>query len=368
VTADDRTASLWAACARLAGPVAVGLAALAFAHSLLVDLHAGYIGPDFRGTLWDAGRAIWAGHDPYPAPDAAALLRAGNPAVYPPFHLLATLPFALLPFGVAISAFDLVNAVALAAALWLVGLRDWRCYALALLSVPVLGAVVMGQPDGLLALGCALAWRGRDRRLLGPAAVAAVVAAKLYLWPLLIWLWLSGRRGQALRAAALSVTATVAAWAVIGFDGLTTYPRLLAADAQAFQGRGHSLVAAAMRLGLPAATGLAVGAVLALTAALWAMRTADGSSRDRRLFAAAVGASIVLTPIMWTHYLVVLFVPLALARPRLGAAWFVTLAFWLSLVEPPPQVWRLLVTLGAGLVVAGLAVAAEPPVRTATVR
>jgi alpha-1,2-mannosyltransferase len=364
----ERTAGLRAAGARLIAPLAVGLAAVAFAHSLLVDLQAGYIGPDFQGTLWDTGRAIWAGHNPYPAADAGALLQAGNPAVYPPFHLLAALPFALLPFGAAIAAFDLVNTAALASALWLVGLRDWRCYALALFSVPFLGAVVMGQPDGLLALGCAVAWRGRDRRLLGPAAVAAMVAAKLYLWPLFVWLWLSGRRGQAVRAAVLTAGATVAAWAVIGFDGLTAYPSLLSADVDAFQARSHSLVAAAMRLGLPAASGLAAGAVLALTAMLWARRSVDGPTRDRRLFAAAVGAALVLTPIMWTHYLVVLFVPLALARPRLGPAWFVTLAFWLSLVEPPPQLWRLLVTLGAGLVLAGLAVAADHPGRPAAVR
>jgi hypothetical protein len=162
--------------------------------------------------------------------------------------------------------------------------------------------------------------------------------------------------------------ATLVAWAVIGFDGLTAYPRLLAADAQAFQARGHSLVAAGMRLGLPAATGLAAGLVLAIAAAVWASRTTDASSRDRRLFAAAVGGSIVLTPIMWTHYLVVLFVPLALARPRLGPAWLVTLAFWLSLVEPPPQTWRLLATLVAGLVVAGVALAADHPGRTPVVR
>jgi hypothetical protein len=364
----ERTAGLRAAGARLIAPVAVGLAAVAFAHSLLVDVHAGYIGSDFQGTLWDTGRTIWAGHNPYPAPDSGALLQAGNPAVYPPFSLLGALPFALLPFGAAITAFDLVNAAALATALWLVGLRDWRCYGLALFSVPFLGAVVMGQPDGLLALGCAVAWRGRDRRLLGPAAVAAMVAAKLYLWPLLVWLWLSGRGGQAVRAALLTAAATVTAWAFIGFDGLTAYPSLLAADTHAFQGRGHSLVAAAMRLGLPAVTGLAAGAVLAIAAAVWAGRTIDRPTRDRRLFAAAVGAAMVLTPIMWTHYLVVLFVPLALARPRLGPAWFVTLAFWLSLVEPPPQLWRLLVTLGAGLVVAALALAADHPGRPAAVR
>ncbi|MGH7342691.1 MAG: hypothetical protein ACREKH_19575, partial [Candidatus Rokuibacteriota bacterium] len=35
---------------------------------------------------------------------------------------------------------------------------------------------------------------------------------------------------------------------------------------------------------------------------------------------------LVLTPILWLHYLVLLVVPIALARPRLSALWFVPLA------------------------------------------
>ena len=34
----------------------------------------------------------------------------------------------------------------------------------------------------------------------------------------------------------------------------------------------------------------------------------------------------MLTPILWLHYLVLLVVPIALARPRLSALWFAPLA------------------------------------------
>jgi hypothetical protein len=34
----------------------------------------------------------------------------------------------------------------------------------------------------------------------------------------------------------------------------------------------------------------------------------------------------VLTPILWLHYLVLLVVPIALARPRLSLLWFAPLA------------------------------------------
>ena len=47
--------------------------------------------------------------------------------------------------------------------------------------------------------------------------------------------------------------------------------------------------------------------------------------RDRVSLTAAIGAALVLTPILWIHYLVLLVVPLALARPRLSPLWLVPL-------------------------------------------
>jgi hypothetical protein len=38
-----------------------------------------------------------------------------------------------------------------------------------------------------------------------------------------------------------------------------------------------------------------------------------------------IAASLVLTPIVWTHYLVLLLVPVALARPRLSFVWILPL-------------------------------------------
>ena len=47
---------------------------------------------------------------------------------------------------------------------------------------------------------------------------------------------------------------------------------------------------------------------------------------DRRSLTLALAAGFVLTPILWLHYLVLLVVPIALARPRLSALWFAPLA------------------------------------------
>ena len=40
----------------------------------------------------------------------------------------------------------------------------------------------------------------------------------------------------------------------------------------------------------------------------------------------ALAAAFVITPIVWLHYLVLLVVPIALARPRLSGLWLVPLA------------------------------------------
>jgi hypothetical protein len=60
-----------------------------------------------------------------------------------------------------------------------------------------------------------------------------------------------------------------------------------------------------------------VGAVVAL-----------GRRSDASAFAAALAASLALTPIVWLHYFALLFVPIAIGRPRLSPLWLAPLAFW----------------------------------------
>jgi chromate transport protein ChrA len=48
--------------------------------------------------------------------------------------------------------------------------------------------------------------------------------------------------------------------------------------------------------------------------------------RDRRALTFSLAAALVLTPVVWPHYLVLLLAPVALARPRLSPMWLVVLA------------------------------------------
>ena len=56
---------------------------------------------------------------------------------------------------------------------------------------------------------------------------------------------------------------------------------------------------------------------------------ARGRDGDRRAFVAAVAAGLALSPIVWLHYLVLLFALIALYRRRLSLAWVLPLAFWI---------------------------------------
>src|SRR5262249_24037175 len=106
--------------------------------------------------------------------------------------------------------------------LWLLGIRDWRCYGASLLGLPVFGAIGVGSIGPFLLLLCALGWRFRNRTVAGvPLALAA--AAKLFLWPLLVWLLVT-RRFRAFAACLVTLAATLAIWASIDAGGLRRYP------------------------------------------------------------------------------------------------------------------------------------------------
>jgi glycosyl transferase family 87 len=272
----------------------------------LFDLH----------ELWRAGHEVVLGHSPYPF-------------VYPAPAAILMAPFGALPWSVAVGAFAVVAIAAVVFALRSLGVRDWRCYGLAIGWLPVASTTTLGALSTLLALGAALAWRYRDRRLVVPAAVAAVVAVKVFLWPLLIWLVATRRFRAAASSVVMGVVLAVGCWAVIGFDGMLSYPRHIGEIASSQQGSSYSPYALLRALGVsttPARLALVALTIAVIGAIVLLARRPDG---DRRAFAAAVGAALVASPIVWLHYFVLLYVVVALYRKRATAAWFLPLAFWL---------------------------------------
>jgi hypothetical protein len=271
----------------------------------LFDLH----------VMWQAGHDVVTGHSPYPF-------------VYPPPAAFLMAPFGALPWSVAVVAFTLSAIAALILALRLLGVRDWRCHALALGALPMASSLMIGTLSPFLALGAAAAWRYRDRRWAVAIAIVGVVVTKIFLWPLVFWLLATRRYRTAATTVGLGIGTVFVSWGILGFDGLRDYPHRLSRVAGLEQDKSYSPFALFRLLGL--SPGSARLAMLALTVAAIGGIVAVARARDgdRRSFLLALGAGLVASPILWMHYLVLLAVPVALYRPRFGAAWFVPLAYW----------------------------------------
>lgn len=319
-------------------------------------------GFDYHGGLWQGGRDILNGRNPYPPPTLERLLVPGNAMITPPLLALINLPLALLPLIPAVVIWDVVQALALVAALRLCDVRDWRGYVLALASFPFAATLTLGQPEGLFALALALVWRYRDRWQAG-VALGVLIAAKLFPFPLVIWFLATRRYRNAVVSVAVGAGTLVVSWAIIGFKGMSGYPRLLSADTDAFAGRSHAILSVLVREGLTLHAARIVAGLLGLAVTAVLLRRARRS--DTGTFAALVLAGLLLSPIMWMHYLVLLLVPLAVAHPRPNRWWLVYCLFWLSPTEDKGSMLQLLLVLAVACVLgaAGMsrtADAAEP--------
>ena len=197
---------------------------------------------------------------------------------------------------------------------------------------------------------------GTEARAAIPLALIAV--AKLFLWPLAVWLIATGRFRIAWRAAVLAVGAcALGVGRSIGFAGLGDYPQLLRVLAEGEQSRGYSLVAAGLALGLGPVAARAVA--IAIGVGLLALCWREGRRGfDERSLALAFAAALAFTPILWPHYFVILLVPIALARRTFGPIWLIPALFWITpFQENFGADWRIFV----GLAIAGAGALGREP-------
>lgn len=319
----------WTSAARRCGEIVfLGIApACLFAFLVVSVVHR----PMDFATFWKSGGDVLHGRSPYPATLHAFPTHPGRttfaPFVYPPVTAVLMAPLSLLPFHVAAVVFLVIGTAAVALALRLLDVTDWRCYGAALASAPVFAGAGLGAISALLLLGVAAAWRYRDRAAAAGVAVAYVATAKVFLWPVWLWLVRTRRYRAAAVAAAASIAGVAAAWAAIGFAGLRAYPSLLSHLTRLVGPESYSPYALGRALGLgdrPAQLlAYALGAVLLAAAARFL-------AKDRHLLAAALAVSLVMTPILWPHYLVLLFVPIALARRGFSPVWLAPIAMWVD--------------------------------------
>lgn len=271
---------------------------------------------DFHHEIYPEAKLVVHGTNPYPPADAD--LSDGTNNIWPVAAVLPIVPLTLLPPAVADWTMTFLVLASLAGALWILGVRDWRVYGVTLLWPGVISAYQTANATLPLCLLCALAWRYRNRRWLPGLVIGAALAVKFFLWPLVLWL----AAIRQWRASLLSVAVAGASLLlIVPFTPISAYFDLLRNLSNTFDDKSYTIYALLADIGAPSpvarAVTLAVGG--ALIALCW----------RRRSFTLAIGAALVLSPIVWLHFFALLVVPLAIARPRFGAAWLLALPLWL---------------------------------------
>jgi hypothetical protein len=262
-----------------------------------------------------AGAAVSAGRDPYP-PSRSPEVYSGFAFVYPYLTALPFVPLARLPRGGA-EVFIALSVLAVFAGCRLAGARGWRAYALVLVASCTITGLQMGTLNAVLFAGLAGLWRWRDRPVVAGTLAALLVYSKLFLAPVLLWLALT-RRWRAAGVSAAVLVLLIAGGELASPVGAGSYAGMLGVLAREEAPEGLSLTGLLMNIGLAAAaaTWVARAAAVALLAACWARARTSGD--EPLLFAGTVAGALVASPIVWSHYLLLLVVPLFAVAVRPG--------------------------------------------------
>lgn len=262
-----------------------------------------------------AAEDIAAGESPYPW------------FAYPPLSALGAIPFTVLSAAAADLAVKALLVAGVFGVLAIAGVRDWRCYPLAILWPPVNAAVQTGNITIPLAIAAVLLWRFRARPLAAGLSLGSSVAAKFVLWPLWLWLVAVRRYAAASWSVASAVAITLVTWALVDFGALFEYPDRLRRVNEDTAGTGYTLETLARDLGAGSVSARVLMATVAV-ALLVSVVVVGRRGAELRSFVLAIAAALACSPILWLHYFALLLVPVALVRPRLGLIWFVPLGMW----------------------------------------
>jgi hypothetical protein len=298
-------------------------------------------------TFWRSAREFWEGRDVYAT--GAELENLNPPLWVLLISLLGLLePLVAYRFFVMITLFVTVGYLA-----WVAGeLRLRPAWAVVggvmlLLSSPMLATLALGQIYPFLALGLVAAWISdrRGRHTVSGVALGLVVALKPSLVPVLLWPLVRRRWRTVVTAVAAGVVATVIGAVVVGFGATLDWLELLSGSSASAYWDNAALPAAAARLftdnpyarhvavlpwTVPVAYALGIAAV-AVTA--WRVR----GGAEVGLWA-LVAASLLVSPIAWHNYLVLLGPGILLLLAR---GW-VAPAFLLLSLQAIPGQWVLL--------------------------
>ena len=169
-----------------------------------------------------------------------------------------------------------------------------------------------------------------------------LVAVNLFLWPLAFFMVFTRRWRVVALSAVLFVLAAVGAWALIGFDGLGSYPHKLQDLASIERNIGVSYVSAGQALGVSRVASRLVAAVITVGLLALAYVLLHREDGERRAFGLAVMAGLASTPVVWPHYFVLALMPIALISPALSPLWLLPFLAYLSpIAQSNGNIWEI---------------------------
>ncbi len=360
-----RTRDQWRAATRHTGwmpraaVITLGVATAGLLAWVLLRAH-----PLDLSVFLRAGGDVRAGRNPYPTVGTPAVW-SGSAFVYP---WVVALPFAglgVLPKVAAVAVFRVASIAAVVIGCRLAGVRS----SLAVLavvgsSVSLLG-LQRGTLDAVLFMGVVVAWRLRDRPALLAVVLAGLVVSELFMWPLLVWAWLTRRRRAAVLGGLLSA-AVILAGSAVG-EPLPSYLRSLSELGRHEGSHSVSLFALGTHAGLPTIYASALAVLAALTVLGVAVVVERRTGRPVGLTGALV-AALVAMPILWSHYLLLLALSLLLAATtdstRLALLGVFDVGSWLRYTPYRATLPEAFVGTAVAVLVLGLAVWEMPSRRS----
>jgi hypothetical protein len=295
----------------------LGLAVLGLA--VFVFVNSSGFGYDFRA--YDAAARRVAGGEPLYLSGSVEDYRAGRYEglyLYPPTVAVAFLPVTLLTEQAATLAWLSLRVGLLVVGCWALPV-SWRARAAILgaagLSFPVLFDLNIGNVSVVVFALCAAAWRWMDSPI---AAVAhAMLIALRFPFGIFVLTWSVQRRWRALgRTIAAGLILVAISLPIVGASSYLEYVAIIRGLPDVSVGQHNlSLKSMALELGLAdplASLALPLGYALGLAAIAFAGHRRDASTA----FVVTATATLLVTPFMHPHYLVLLLLPSAWLMDR----------------------------------------------------
>src|SRR3954471_3747005 len=300
--------------------------------------HTAGWGFDFR-AYYEAALRLVATGSPYQSQTLNTPFRPGPSGLYlyTPVTALLVVPLTWRGPDTATFAWLMLRLVLLASTCALMPVPRWikiATLAVSVVSAEFLYDLNLGNVSLIVTFLAVIAWRWLDKPTSG-IAIAASLCVRPAMGVIWVW-WIVRRQWQAAAWTVLGFAAIVViSLPFVGINPWLQYVSVLRhiSHVMGVQ-RNLDFGSTALSLGLPYWLGvvfLVSGYVLAIGAIIMGLR------RDREIgFAVTLMATLLLSPLLWDHYLTNLIIPAALLASR-GRRWAVLLPLlgWLPLLLLP---------------------------------